>query len=72
MTQERSSFAQFSPAQHGAWPVDLMFVKRGTFSPMLAAAREVEMYGVRLKIPSLEHLLALKLHALKHGHIGRL
>jgi hypothetical protein len=26
---------------------------------------------VKLRIPALEHLLALKLHALKHGHIGR-
>src|SRR5215467_6031360 len=52
VTQERSSFAQFSPPQHGAWPVDLMFVKSETFSPMLAAAREVEMYGVHLKISS--------------------
>jgi len=29
------------------------------------------MYGAKLKIPALEHLLALKLHALKHGHIER-
>jgi hypothetical protein len=29
------------------------------------------MYEAKLKIPALEHLLALKLHALKHGHIER-
>jgi hypothetical protein len=31
----------------------------------------VEMFGANVIIPTLEHLLALKLHALKHGHIER-
>jgi len=42
-----------------------------TFEKIFAVAAEEEMYGTRLKIPILDHLLALKLHALKHGHIGR-
>jgi hypothetical protein len=64
-------FVQLAPPRHGAWPVDLMLVREPTFGPLHAASREVELYGVRLRIPSLEHLLALKLHALKHGHAGR-
>jgi hypothetical protein len=71
VSTERENFVQCSPPEKGAWPVDLMFVRDSTFDPMLKAAREVEMYGVTLRIPSLEHLLALKLHALKHGHPGR-
>jgi hypothetical protein len=38
---------------------------------MLEASVEVEMYGPHLKIPTILHLLALKLHALKHGHAER-
>jgi predicted nucleotidyltransferase len=68
---DRENFVQLSPPKQGAWPVDLMLVAGPSFDPMLAASQEVEMYGVKLRIPALEHLLALKLHALKHGHIGR-
>ncbi len=38
---------------------------------MLAQSREVEIYGQLLRIPSLSHLLALKLHALKHTRAHR-
>jgi predicted nucleotidyltransferase len=68
---ERDNFIQFEAPQEGAWPVDLMLVQDPTFDPMLAASSEVEMYGTHLGIPALEHLLALKVHALKHGHIER-
>ncbi len=68
---ERPTFLQLSPPQAGAWPVDLMLVQDSTFDPMVAAALTVDMYGARVKIPCLDHLLALKLHSLKYGHIGR-
>jgi predicted nucleotidyltransferase len=66
--EERESFVQLSPPKQGAWPVDLMLVQDPTFAKMFEPAIEVEMYGARLKIPILDDLLALKLHALKHGH----
>ena len=69
--QDRNTFLQLSPPATGAWPVDLMLAGETTFDEMLAASLEVEMLGARLRIPSLEHLLALKLHALKHGGVHR-
>jgi predicted nucleotidyltransferase len=69
--RDAGCFVQLSPPREGAWPVDLMLVKDSTFGPMLSAGLEVEMYGARVKVPALEHLLALKLHALKHSHMGR-
>ena len=69
--EERDAFVQLSPPEAGAWPVDLMFVVDPTFDPILAAGISVEMFGAPVKIPILEHLIALKLHALKHGHIRR-
>jgi hypothetical protein len=69
--QDRDVFIQLNPPAGGAWPVDLMLVREATFQSMIPAGIMVEMFGANVLIPSLDHLLALKLHALKHGHIGR-
>ena len=69
--RDENAFIQLSPPTKGAWPVDLMMVREPTFRPIFDHGKEVEMYGARLLIPALEHLLALKLHALKHTHTGR-
>jgi predicted nucleotidyltransferase len=64
-------FLQLAAPEDQGWPVDLMLVKEASFRPMLANGREVSIFDTLLKIPSLEHLIALKLHALKHGHARR-
>jgi len=69
--RDAAVFLQLSPPQQGAWPVDLMLVQNGTFEAMFAASRDAELYGIRSRIPSLEHLIALKLHSLKHGRFER-
>jgi len=69
--RDHEVFIQLSPPAQGAWPVDLMLVSEATFQPMFSAGIRVEMFGSALLVPSLEHLLALKLHALKHGHVER-
>lgn len=69
--RDASVFIQLSPPKQGAWPVDLMLVQEKTFATMFAASREEDLYGTRSRIPSLEHLIALKLHALKNGRFDR-
>lgn len=69
--KEGQGFLQLSPPKESAWPVDLMLVRENTFQPMYSASREVNLYGVQTRIPSLEHLLMLKLHALKNAHLNR-
>jgi hypothetical protein len=69
--QDKGVFVQLSPPKEGAWPVDLMLVRQPTFEPIFAAGIKTEMFGADVMVPTLEHLLALKLHALKHGRIGR-
>lgn len=64
---EGAAFLQLSPPLQEMWPVDLMLVNEPTFENFWAHAREAEIHGTPLKVPSLEHLFALKLHALKHG-----
>lgn len=60
---EANTFAQFS--QETGDGFDLMFVNAETFEQMWNASQEQEFKGQRARLPSLDHLLALKLHALK-------
>jgi len=63
---ETSAFAQFSqPA--GGEGLDLMFVEDTTFDRMWQASEECDFGGCAGRVPCLEHLLALKLHALKQA-----
>jgi hypothetical protein len=63
--RESGTFAQFTqPAGDG---FDLMFVGDSTFSKMWDAAEERAFGEVRARVPCLDHLLALKLHALRQN-----
>jgi len=59
------AFVQLAAPTAAHWPVDLLSVDDPTFAGVVAEAREVDIGGQRVSIPSLEHLLALKLHALR-------
>ena len=61
---EHDNFIQFA-SKRGLIDVDLMLVNDTTFAAMQAAAKPTEFGGVSAKVPSLEHLIALKLHVLK-------
>lgn len=71
LIHDKGHFAQYEPVQPGNWPIDLMFVNEQTFSGIRAAARQATLQGAHLNVASLNHLLALKLHALKHSHLKR-
>lgn len=61
------TFLQFEAADEAGWDLDLMLVPAETFGRMMGEARVVRLDGVSVHIPSLEHVFALKIHALKHG-----
>ena len=54
-------------SQRGLAIVDFIFADEITFSQMEASARAVQVLGVSVRVPSLEHLLAMKLFALEQG-----
>ena len=60
------SFEQFRSANRDI-DLDLMFVSEATFAGVHGASREVSFGSVAARIPSLQHLIALKLHVLKQG-----
>ena len=69
---EDPNFLQFNAADEGTFPLDLMFVSDATFAKMQAAAAPAPSGLEGLRVVSLMHLLALKCHAVKFGHAGRI
>ena len=63
---ESNAFAQFSQSD-GADGLDLMFVDQSTFDRMWQASVASDFDGCPARVPCLDHLLALKLHALKQA-----
>jgi hypothetical protein len=62
-----ATFLQFESREPGEWNVDLMLVPADTFARLLESAKPAHLEGASVVVPSLEHLLSLKIHALKHG-----
>jgi hypothetical protein len=69
--QEKETFDQYAVREGIGWPVDLMLVNEATFQGIWAASKPVSIQDAPVQLVSLEHLLSLKLHALKHTHLGR-
>ena len=65
------SFIQYEAPDKSAWPVDLMLVQEKSFATIFGVSLEAEFFGVKTRVPSLEHLIALKLHALKNTRMHR-
>lgn len=61
------NFLQFTPPEPTGWRLDLMLVNASTFAKMVDASETDTLEGQTVKLPSLDHLLALKLHALKNA-----
>jgi len=53
-------------------PLDLMLVNERTFPKLVAEAVPASPALRAVKVVSIRHLLALKCHAIKHGHKGRI
>ncbi len=62
---EDPAFLQLGPPTATGWPIDLVVVDDGTFDALKRAARPFTFGGVTCLIPSIEHLIAMKLHALR-------
>jgi hypothetical protein len=69
--RERPTFLQFNPANAQLLPPDLMLVGDETFAKLMADAVPAPAGAAATQVVSLRHPLALKCHAIKHGHAGR-
>lgn len=65
---ESNAFLQSQSPDIHQWPVDIMLVDDQTFNGLKEEAKTVNLGGqYDVLIPSIEHLVAMKLHALKQG-----
>ena len=62
---EQEAFIQLDAEKTKSWPIDLMCSSDQTFDGVLAASAMAKFGEVNLPIPSVKHLIAMKLHALK-------
>jgi hypothetical protein len=70
--REGPTFIQFNPGSSGGQPLDLMLVNSETFAKLALESVSLPPIIGGAKTVSLQHLLALKCHAVKHGHEGRI
>ena len=66
------NFLQFNAVAADKFPLDVMLVNESTFEKMQADAVASPGNAGRFRVVSLMHLLALKCHAVKFGHPGRI
>jgi hypothetical protein len=66
------NFIQFDAPGSEGMPLDLMLANQDTFSRLAAEASPAGPELANLPVVSLHHLLALKCHAIKHGHARRI
>lgn len=69
--QEGPAFLQFNPPTGERLPVDLLCLNEETFSQLQASAATHPLSSSHPPVVSLQHLIAMKCHAIKHGHAGR-
>ena len=68
----QENFAQLESTQLSLRNVDFMFVDRSTLDKILKEAGSLTISGQKFVVPSLNHLIALKLHAIKNNEKNRL
>jgi len=64
----RETFARFTDSKRNLMDVDFMFVNKETLDRIISAGKKISIAGQKVIVPSLNNLIALKLHSLKHNY----
>lgn len=72
MVSNHENFAQFEDKEHRLMDIDFMFVDSQTINKIFNAGQKMKIVGQEFTVPSLEHLIALKMHAIKYNQKIRL
>jgi len=67
----QETFARWHSVDIMLMDVDFLFVESSTFETVWSEGSNTEVGGYSLRVPSLDHLIAMKLHALKHNPVAR-
>ncbi|MFH1476181.1 MAG: nucleotidyltransferase family protein [Verrucomicrobiota bacterium] len=65
--QRTEAFVRYTHPSAVALDIDVMLVDQDTFDKMLKRSSEHQVGSVKVRIPCLPHLIALKLHAIKNN-----
>lgn len=68
----QGTFAQLQSSRISLLDLDFMFVDRDTLAKILKEGEQIKIAGQKFTVPSLFHLIALKLHSIKHNPRHRL
>ena len=60
-------FARFSSQKSYLMDIDFMFVDKETLDKIIKEGKKISIAGQKFIVPSLNHLIALKLHAIKYN-----
>jgi len=63
----QENFAQLRSTQISLLDVDFMFVDQDTLTKILNESQEIEIAKQKFLVPSLNHLIALKLHSIRYN-----
>jgi len=63
----QENFVQLKSSKISLLDVDFMFVEIDTLAKILKESQEIEIARRNFHVPSLEHLIALKLHSIKYN-----
>lgn len=72
LKNDGGNFLQFDPPYGIPWRLDLMIVTHETFATIYGHGKAVQCLGIETKVPKAEHLIAMKIHALRHGPASRI
>jgi len=71
LLHDAGSFRQFERSGIASWPLDLMIVNDPSYDDLKANSLSANVLGASIRMVSLNHLMVLKLHALKQAKIHR-
>ena len=66
------NFVRLKNSNLALMDLDFIFVDADTLQKILKESHEITIVGQKLHVPSLNHLIALKLHAIKSNQKNRL
>ena len=67
-----SLYARFDSESDIGMPyLDCLFANKSTYGKIVSAGQKIDIFGTEFILPDLLHVIAMKLHAVKHGEQRR-
>ena len=72
MAVRTNLYARFKYDENNILPyIDCLFADEGTYNKIVSDGKKVDIFGTEFILPTAMHIIAMKLHAVKHGEKHR-